>query len=241
MCVYVCVCVCVCICMRMFMCVCVCACVCRYVCTYEKTKSKYNKLFLLTYHCTYIQGKGGKDITIGIASNQKAMDVFKEVVLRVWRASNSPDAIQDKLCPDESIEMQYIREMRIRDMLGLPRPFGVNGEKTLNLTGTHSGLKGGALGQSGTHTPSGAGGLGLRNSLNVSSSISLAGLFGRSLTTRNLAIENGDNVLNTTVSNGNTPLTKSASTSRLDQVPLGDQLHTPFNARELMWNAQSNL
>ena len=171
------------------------------------------------------------------------MDVFKEVVLRVWRASNSPDAIPDKLCPDESIEMLYIREMRIRDMLGLPRPFGANGEKTLNLTGTHSGLKG-ALGQSGTHTPSGGGtvgGLGLRNSLNLSSSISLAGLFGRSSSTRNLAIENGDNVLNTTVSNGNTPLTKSASTSRLDQVPLGDQLHTPFNARELMWNAQSNL
>ena len=168
------------------------------------------------------------------------MDVFKEVVLRVWRASNSPDALPDKLCPNESIEMLYVREMRIRDMLGLPRPFGANGEKTLNLTGTHSGLKA-VLGQSGTHTPSGGGGgLNLRNSLNVSSSISLAGLFGRS-STRNLALENGDNVLNTSVSNGNTPLTKSASTSRLDQVPLGEQLHTPFNARELMWNAQSNL
>lgn len=167
------------------------------------------------------------------------MDVFKEVVLRVWRASNSPDAIPDKLCPDESIEMLYIREMRIRDMLGLPCPFGANGEKTLNLTCTHSGLKA-ALGQSGTHTPGAAGGLGLRNSLNVSGSISLAGLFGRT-STRNLALENGDTVLNTTVSNGNTPLTKSASTSRLDQVPLGEQLHTPFNARELMWNAQANV
>jgi hypothetical protein len=167
------------------------------------------------------------------------MDVFKEVVLRVWRASNSPDAIPDKLCPDESIEMLYVREMRIRDMLGLPCPFGANGEKTLNLTGTHSGLKA-ALGQSGTHTPGAAGGLGLRNSLNVSGSISLAGLFGRT-STRNLALENGDTVLNTTASNGNTPLTKSASTSRLDQVPLGEQLHTPFNARELMWNAQANV
>ena len=37
-----------------------------------------------------------KKITIGTATNQRATDVFKEVVLRVWRASNSPDAIPNK-------------------------------------------------------------------------------------------------------------------------------------------------
>ena len=145
----------------------------------------------------------------------------------MWRASNSPDAQPDKLCPIESIETMYMRELRIRDMVGLPRPGGVNSSQTLNLSTTQA-----------ESQPS----LGLRSSVNVSSSTSLSGIFGRT-STRNLAIENNENVLSgtTNIPNGNAVLTKNNSASRLDQIPLGEQLHTPFNARELLWNGQSIL
>ena len=183
----------------------------------------------------YSQGKLARDITVGIASNQKASDAFKEVVLRVWRASNSPDAQPDKLCPVESIETMYMRELRIRDMVGLPRPGGVNSSQTLNLSSTQT--QGESQSQTQTQTA-----LGMRSSVNVSSSTSLTGMFGRT-STRNLAIENNENVLSGTASipNGNTVLSKNNSSSRLDQIPLGEQLHTPFNARELLWNGQSIL
>lgn len=174
------------------------------------------------------QGKQGKDVTIGIAANQKASDVFKEVVLRVWRASNSPDAQPDKLCAVESIETLYVREMRIRNMVGLSRP-GVNSSQTLNLSTTQQGSRL-ALG--------GTGALGVGSSINVASSVSLSGIFGRT-STRNLNIENGENVLSGTANIPTGRVPKGSTAPRLDQVPLGEQLHTPFNARELMWNGQS--
>lgn len=152
------------------------------------------------------------------------------MVLRVWRASNSPDAQPDKLCAVESIETLYVREMRIRNMVGLSRP-GVNSSQTLNLSTTQQGSRL-ALG--------GTGMVGVGSSINVASSVSLSGIFGRT-STRNLNIENGESVLNGTanIPTGRAPTGKGSTAPRLDQVPLGEQLHTPFNARELMWNGQS--
>jgi hypothetical protein len=152
------------------------------------------------------------------------------VVLRVWRASNSPDAQPDKLCAVESIETLYVREMRIRNMVGLSRP-GVNSSQTLNLSTTQQGSRL-ALGSTGA--------LGVGSSINVASSVSLSGIFGRT-SMRNLTIDNGENVLNGTanIPTGRVPSGKGSTAPRLDQVPLGEQLHTPFNARELMWNGQS--
>lgn len=56
-----------------------------------------------------LMGKQGKEITVGLATTDRATDLFKEVVLRVWRASNSPDAMPNKLHAVESIEELYKR------------------------------------------------------------------------------------------------------------------------------------
>ena len=62
----------------------------------------------------------------------RSKEVFKEVVLRVWRASNSPDAVPNKLLHVESIEVMYQREMRIRNMVGLAPPGGLGTNLLLN-------------------------------------------------------------------------------------------------------------
>jgi hypothetical protein len=60
-----------------------------------------------------LMGKQGKEITVGLASTNRATELFKEVVLRVWRASNSPDAMPNKLRAVESIEDLYKRYLSL--------------------------------------------------------------------------------------------------------------------------------
>lgn len=47
--------------------------------------------------------------TVGAATSPQATDPFREVVLRVWLASNSPDALPDKMQPVETSEAIYTR------------------------------------------------------------------------------------------------------------------------------------
>lgn len=166
--------------------------------------------------------------------------MFKEVVLRVWRASNSPDAIPSKLNPIESIEIMYQREMRIRDMVGLAPPGGIVTNLLLNngasnIRNSHNQLNG---------TKSSI--LGVNDSVNASTNtLSLTGILRGSKNTNvnvnQTSVMNGtsENVLSSqNYPNGNIIGNRSSvSVSRLDQVPLGEQLHTPFNARELLWNS----
>ena len=178
----------------------------------------------------FFQGKLAREITIGTATNQKATDVFREVVLRVWRASNSPDSLPDKLKPLETIEKLYEREMRIREMVGLNIPCfnPLNNSQTLLLNST----------QNNNNTINGNKSINVNNSINVSNSMNLTGM----LRSNNTA--NSTDNLHTSQNFGTLNLSGNRSAPnapRLEQIPLGEQLHTPFNARELLWNGQPTL
>ena len=121
------------------------------------------------------------------------------MVLRLWRAYSSPDALPDKLQPEESIEAEYARERRIRDMAGVP----VVAQPQANQMGM--------MRMSQRNFPA--------NGAVLASS-------------NNLATGQG----------GGVPM----SPGMQQGAALADRaeeniLHTPFNARELMWAAQIKL
>ena len=59
-------------------------------------------------------------MTVSDTSNIRALQVFRSVVLRLWRAFGSPHALPDKLNPFETDDETYRREMRIREMVSIP-------------------------------------------------------------------------------------------------------------------------
>jgi len=66
--------------------------------------------------------KSPRNLTIADVSQPKVVDIFRHVVLRVYRAYSSPDAQWDKLLgPFETNDEVQTREDNIRDMVGLPR------------------------------------------------------------------------------------------------------------------------
>ena len=79
--------------------------------------------------------------------------------------------------------------------------------------------------------------LGVNDSVSASTNtLNLKGMILGSRNTninQNPAANSSENVLlSQNYPNGNI----AGNQSRLDQIPLGEQLHTPFNARELLWN-----
>jgi hypothetical protein len=67
-----------------------------------------------------VNGKTYKDMTVADTSNIRALQVFRSVVLSLWRAFSSPHAQPDKLNPFETDQETLRREMRIREMVGIP-------------------------------------------------------------------------------------------------------------------------
>ena len=59
----------------------------------------------------------------------RAIEAFKNVVLKVWRAFSSPECQPNRFVDEETVEMINIRELRIRELAGLPPPVSttVNG------------------------------------------------------------------------------------------------------------------
>eukprot|EP00981_Chlorochromonas_danica_P011048 scaffold3678_cov157-Ochromonas_danica.AAC.1 len=68
---------------------------------------------------TELNGKTYRDMTINDASSVRALQVFRNVMLRLWHAFGSPDAQPNKLLPDESEEDIIARELRIRELVGI--------------------------------------------------------------------------------------------------------------------------
>ncbi len=54
--------------------------------------------------------------------NVRAVDSFNNVVLRLWRAFSAPDAQPDRLVDEETVDSVYRRELRIRELAGIPLP-----------------------------------------------------------------------------------------------------------------------
>jgi Ca2+-binding EF-hand superfamily protein len=67
-----------------------------------------------------LNGKTYKDMTVSDTSNIRALQVFRSVVLRLWRAFGSPHALPDKLTLFETDIETLQREMRIREMVAIP-------------------------------------------------------------------------------------------------------------------------
>lgn len=117
-------------------------------------------------------------------------------------------------------------------MVGLALIKGGTG--TLNTTGG-----GGGLGLTLTQAQAGAG----KGVSNLSSSLNFSGM---------LRSQQPDELLRHRVINGSDNLNSSSQypngitaarnaipvAMRLDETPLGQQLHTPFNTKELLWNGK---
>jgi len=67
-----------------------------------------------------LDGKAYKDMTVNDTSNIRALQVFRGVVLRLWRAYSSPHSMPDKLNPVETPDQVSKREMRIRELVNIP-------------------------------------------------------------------------------------------------------------------------
>ena len=131
----------------------------------------------------------------------------------------------------------YEREMKIRNMVGLAPPGSLGTILLLNggtanvrnsTTQVFTKSQGPVNGKSSV--------LGVNDSLsNSTSTLNLKGMLRGSRNTNVKQIPNtnsSENVLSSqNYPNGNI----AGNQLRLDQVPLGEQLHTPFNARELLW------
>lgn len=59
--------------------------------------------------------------------NVRAVDSFNNIVLRLWRAFSAPDAQPDRLVDEETVDSVYRRELRIRELAGIPLPTSVQG------------------------------------------------------------------------------------------------------------------
>ena len=236
-------------------------------------------------------------LTVGAATSPKAMELFKEVVLRVWRASNAPDAMVDKMHPIETIEAIYKRVHHMKKTVS---------DGTITAAASGQGLAPGTQGlvmapRPGAPTPSGplqapGGTTGIAGPTNLNlanPNAARPGVSSVSLSLTNMAARYAKNQLQDI-----TPVTQrvihdpvhylafslthhqpaltitahssiacvfhsvnSLRTSKEMQAkltsdalatskvtppqptahPLGAQMHTPFNARELMWNGYQNM
>lgn len=54
--------------------------------------------------------------------SEDAIKVFRDVVLRVWRAFSTPSTQPSRIAATESVHAVYRREMKIRELLGIPLP-----------------------------------------------------------------------------------------------------------------------
>jgi hypothetical protein len=187
-------------------------------------------------------------LTVGAATSPQAMDLFREVVLRVWRASNSPDALPDKMQPVETIEAIYTRVHCMK------RAIAGEGNGTGTGTGTGTGVGVGVGNVPGALTASLATGL-LGSPLlppspaSASSRVISAttrGVAGSSRAIGGLAASMDSLRMSQEVKarRANDALVAGRvlpnTGARLEQAALAPQLHTPFNARELMWQAYQN-
>jgi hypothetical protein len=137
-----------------------------------------------------------------------------QVVLRVWRASNAPDALPDKMKAVETIEATYQRAQTMKAT--------VRDATDAAALGVAAGGRPGA-----PPLPGAAAGPGGRAVSGVAAS----------LNNLRLSQETQAQRANARLLLGQV----QAAGAGLEQVGLGAQMHTPFNARELMWNLHQRI
>ena len=176
------------------------------------------------------------------------MELFKEVVLRVWRASNAPDAMVDKMKPIETIETIYNRVHHMKKTVS---------DGTIPAAATGQGLAQGAPGLAlaprpgalaaavPLQAPGGTTGIAGPTNLHLANpAAARPGVSSVSLSLSNMAAS--VNSLRTSKEMQAKLTSDALATSKVTPPqptahPLGAQMHTPFNARELMWNGYQNM
>ena len=179
------------------------------------------------------------------------MELFKEVVLRVWRASNAPDAMVDKMKPIETIEAIYKRVHHMKKTVsdgtitaaasgqGLapgaqalviaPRPGALTAAAPIQPPGGTTGI----AGPTNLHLANPAAGVrpaGVGSSVSQSLS-NMAASVNSLRTSKEMQAKRTSDAL----------ATSKVTPPQPNAHPLGAQMHTPFNARELMWNGYQNM
>lgn len=151
-----------------------------------------------------------KDITVEKTFTEQSHRAFREVMLRLYRAYNAPDAKHNCMnLEDETAEEINRREIRIKELIGI-----VN-----NSNIAPSLVNGGNL---------------MNKSINFGKTWNGANSNANSVDMGSMAARNDKNA----------PFSKSMTTSlppKLNQIPLVEHLHTPFNAKELMWKNRHDL
>jgi hypothetical protein len=180
------------------------------------------------------------ELTVGAVTNPRAMDPFKEVVLRLWRASNSPDAQPSKLQAVETLDAIEARSLRMREIVGLPKPGAPVMTSSLSSSMLNLGLR-----RSTEPTNAGsvagaaaAGGGGGRGASSAGAGVAIpGGVPAQPAPTagRGALIPVPTAPFQHFASNAG--VTRSGSATVLSKAPLSAQLHTPFNPRELLWTA----
>lgn len=174
-------------------------------------------------------------ITLADISNSHTLNIFREVVLRLWRACSSPDSQTDRLQPFESVETLFIRENKIRQKVGLIQLQPLN---SLPIEG--EGILSRKLVVSSKATSVVNSNSKLTSQLKQTTSTSY---FGKTLISSKKSIleefeekEETERIKNEKL---NAPLASKASIitrETRDNIELVDHLYTPFNCRELLWS-----
>ena len=66
-----------------------------------------------------LHGKTYKEMTVGDTSNVRALQTFRSIVLRLWRAYSSPNSLPDRFSAFESIDEIVRREIHIKTLVGI--------------------------------------------------------------------------------------------------------------------------
>ena len=180
------------------------------------------------------------------------MELFKEVVLRVWRASNAPDAMVDKMKPIETIETIYKRVQHMKKTVSdgtiqnaaasgqglapgaqglamVPRPGAMTAAAPLQAPGGTTGIAGPT--NLPTNNPAAAAARpGVSSSMSMSLS-NMAASVNSLRTSKEMQAKRTSDAL----------ATSKVTPPQPNAHPLGAQMHAPFNARELMWNGYQNM
>jgi len=94
-----------------------------------------------------------RNISVQEATNPSVLKLFREVVLRVWRAYNSPEAMKSKHIEIESYDESMKREDKLKEMIGMeskpvPQPKTML-QSTGNKVATSLGVSGMGVAMSG--------------------------------------------------------------------------------------------
>lgn len=170
-------------------------------------------------------------LTLADVATPRVQQAFRDVVLRVYRAFSSPDAMPDKLNPIETAEHSYQRERVMRQLIGMPEPGSVavsaQGIAPPSVATRIVTAAGG-----GSSKPAGpasaAPGM-------LSSSISrLSGVANTNGINGPTQMAGTANMNASLTGQGPLGATQYAPSTSIASAPLLDHLYTPFNARELV-------